>query len=235
MTFSYFAYGVLAPEPNYNIWTSRLVVTIGVLPSKQNQESKSQEDIVQAWETSRLNESHIETNGKEFPSCESETDTYSISCDSPDSGMEIDATSDSSKGELDSVELDSTELETDSPKESEGSASDDSGAESSRSPSAESKGEGDSKLAPVEESFPLLSLEPKGEMIPVMERITGTIVSPLVNHKRVRLPPSYFCNGCICGHNVEFRDMLQPRGRIRNYGVTVRPRTIPIKPRFRAH
>lgn len=59
--------------------------------------------------------------------------------------------------------------------------------------------------------------------IPTMENI--------VTFKRLNLTPSGFTNGCICGHHVEFRDMVYETRKRRNTrcpGVTIRPKTPPI-------
>lgn len=53
--------------------------------------------------------------------------------------------------------------------------------------------------------------------------------------KRLRLTPSYFINGCVCGHELEFRDMAAYGGRKQHKcpGITIRPKTPPIAARLR--
>ena len=56
-------------------------------------------------------------------------------------------------------------------------------------------------------------------------KITETI------HKRIQVAPSLFLNGCVCGHHVNFRDVIHdPRKRknTRRPGITIRPKTPPI-------
>lgn len=59
--------------------------------------------------------------------------------------------------------------------------------------------------------------------LPSMEIIT--------QHRRLKLAPSCFLNGCICGHHVEFRDMAYETRKRRNTrcpGVTIRPKIPPV-------
>lgn len=79
----------------------------------------------------------------------------------------------------------------------------------------------------------------------IMEENSPEILSPLarspVSHgilnqplfpkdRKLDLLPSCFENGCICGHNIEFRDLVetQKRKNTRRPGVTIRPKTPPI-------
>lgn len=58
----------------------------------------------------------------------------------------------------------------------------------------------------------------------------------IVPHKRLDLSPSCFLNGCVCGHHFEFRDMAyesRKRRNIKSSGVTIRPKTPPIKAKLR--
>lgn len=55
-------------------------------------------------------------------------------------------------------------------------------------------------------------------------------------HKCVNLAPSLFLNGCICGHNIEFRDAVyetRKRKPMRVTGVTIRPKVAPIAAKLR--
>jgi hypothetical protein len=65
-------------------------------------------------------------------------------------------------------------------------------------------------------------------LLPIM-----TLISP---YRHLEMSPSYFLNGCVCGHNFEFRDMVY-ESRKRKYpkslGVTIRPKTIPISAKLR--
>jgi hypothetical protein len=55
-----------------------------------------------------------------------------------------------------------------------------------------------------------------------------------VIHKRLLLAPSCFTEGCICGHNFEFRDMVcASRKRTRCQGITIIPKTRPISAKLR--
>lgn len=50
------------------------------------------------------------------------------------------------------------------------------------------------------------------------------------SEKKLGLAPSFFSNGCICGHNIEYRGTvcdIKTRKHIRN-GVTIRPKNPPI-------
>lgn len=50
-------------------------------------------------------------------------------------------------------------------------------------------------------------------------------------HKYLTLAPSCFINGCICGHDLEFRDMAyesRKRRHPKSSGVTIRPKTSPL-------
>lgn len=45
--------------------------------------------------------------------------------------------------------------------------------------------------------------------------------------KRLNLAPSCFTNGCVCGHHIEFRDVIVDQRKRRNTrcpGVTIRPK-----------
>lgn len=47
-------------------------------------------------------------------------------------------------------------------------------------------------------------------------------------HKTIHLTPSSFPNGCICGHHIQYRDMVYETRKRRNskiMGVTIRPKT----------
>jgi len=51
------------------------------------------------------------------------------------------------------------------------------------------------------------------------------------DHRRLELAPSCFLNGCICGHDIEFRDMVYDTRKRRNtrcQGVTIKPKTQPV-------
>jgi len=51
---------------------------------------------------------------------------------------------------------------------------------------------------------------------------------PINKHKRLNIGPSCFHSGCICGHNIEYRDMVYETRKHRNIkvlGVTIRPKT----------
>ena len=59
---------------------------------------------------------------------------------------------------------------------------------------------------------------------------------PIHKHKRLNIGPSCFHNGCICGHNIEYRDMVYETRKHRNIkvlGVTIRPKTPAINVRLR--
>ena len=65
--------------------------------------------------------------------------------------------------------------------------------------------------------------------VPTMELISS--------HKRLNLTPSCFINGCVCGHNFEFRDMVhenRSRRLIHGCGITIRPKVPPINTKFRS-
>lgn len=56
-------------------------------------------------------------------------------------------------------------------------------------------------------------------------------------HRRLDLSPSRFSHGCVCGHNVEIRDViydLRNRRNTRCPGITIRPKTPPIAISLRA-
>jgi hypothetical protein len=58
----------------------------------------------------------------------------------------------------------------------------------------------------------------------------------IIPHKRVRLTPSCFINGCVCGHQFEFRDMAYENRKRRNTrcpGITIKPKTSPIAAKLR--
>ena len=64
--------------------------------------------------------------------------------------------------------------------------------------------------------------------LPTME-----LIAP---YKHLSLAPSCFVNGCICGHDFEFRDMAyEPRKRRypKSSGVTIRPKINPISAKLR--
>lgn len=50
------------------------------------------------------------------------------------------------------------------------------------------------------------------------------------------LPPSRFMHGCICGHNVEIRDLIYDHRKrnLRCPGITIRPKVAPISLKFRS-
>lgn len=53
----------------------------------------------------------------------------------------------------------------------------------------------------------------------------------VASHRRLNLSPSRFSHACVCGHNVEIRDLVyDPRHRrnTRCPGITIRPKTPPI-------
>lgn len=58
----------------------------------------------------------------------------------------------------------------------------------------------------------------------------------ILPHRRLALPPSCFPNGCICGHQLEHRDVVyEPRKRknLRSPGVTIRPKVTPVDLKLR--
>ena len=53
----------------------------------------------------------------------------------------------------------------------------------------------------------------------------------LLLQKKLNLSPSCFRYGCVCGHHIEFRDIItdtRKRKRLIRPGVTIRPKTPPI-------
>lgn len=66
--------------------------------------------------------------------------------------------------------------------------------------------------------------------------ISIPIMEPIMPYKQVRLPPSCFINGCICGHNFEFRDMayeIKKRRNTRCPGITIKPKVPAITAKLR--
>lgn len=50
--------------------------------------------------------------------------------------------------------------------------------------------------------------------------------------KKVDLNPSGFVQGCICGHDIEIRDIIYDNRKRRNMrcpGVTIKPKTSPVR------
>lgn len=50
----------------------------------------------------------------------------------------------------------------------------------------------------------------------------------IYKHKRLQLTPSAFSHGCICGHHVQYRDMVyetRKRRYPKSMGITIRPKT----------
>jgi hypothetical protein len=61
-------------------------------------------------------------------------------------------------------------------------------------------------------------------------------IETLSSHKRLMLSPSCFLNGCVCGHNFDFRDMAyesRKRKPAPSGGVTIRPKIPPISAKLR--
>lgn len=55
--------------------------------------------------------------------------------------------------------------------------------------------------------------------------------TPCPIHKSLLIPPSRFDNGCICGHNIIFRDILlnyNAKKQNRISGLNIKPKTKPI-------
>lgn len=56
-------------------------------------------------------------------------------------------------------------------------------------------------------------------------------MEPIIPYKRLKLAPSCFTHGCVCGHNFEFRDMAcesRKHKPNRHSGVTIKPKIPPI-------
>lgn len=61
------------------------------------------------------------------------------------------------------------------------------------------------------------------QVLPTMENITP--------YKRVGLPATCFVNGCICGHQFEYRDVFydsRKRRHIRSPGITIKVQSTPV-------
>lgn len=59
----------------------------------------------------------------------------------------------------------------------------------------------------------------------------------IYKHRRLHLTPSAFSHGCVCGHHVEYRDMVYENRKRRNtkaLGITIRPKTPPLTISLRA-
>jgi hypothetical protein len=57
-----------------------------------------------------------------------------------------------------------------------------------------------------------------------------------ISHKRLNLSPSFFVNGCFCGHNFGHRDIgynNKKRHVVKCSGVTIKPKIPPITPKMR--
>ena len=57
------------------------------------------------------------------------------------------------------------------------------------------------------------------------------LINKLRRQKRLNVAPSCFTHGCVCGHNIEFRDMAyetRKRRIVRSSGVTIKPKIEPI-------
>lgn len=64
---------------------------------------------------------------------------------------------------------------------------------------------------------------PLAMSLPSMENITP--------YKRLDLPATCFPNGCICGHQFEYRDVFydtRKRRNLRAPGITIRPQVAPV-------
>jgi hypothetical protein len=57
---------------------------------------------------------------------------------------------------------------------------------------------------------------------------TSKELSSIEEKKKMKLSASPFLHGCSCGHTIEYRDHLYDYGK-RLFGVTLRPKTSPLK------
>lgn len=102
----------------------------------------------------------------------------------------------------------------------------------------------DASSTPSSESTPDLSSETDESILDeMMDEMNDDVIPELplpsmeliAPHRRLNLPPSCFPNGCICGHQFEYRDAvyIHRRRNTRVTGLTIRPKVVPIAAKLR--